>query len=264
MEVRSRARGLRRRGFLLPVLAIALITLVLSTVTVYAAIVEPKPLGIVKKAGQEYSSVIKTDEYKEVEKVIPFNTIYEEDSEMYVDEPEVVKVQGEKGKVLITERVTLVQGEIQNREIVSFQELVPAVDRVVVRGTKERSYFIWPYQGSVTSYFGYRWDAPGTYNHQGIDIDASYGTAVVAARSGVVTSDTGWDGGYGLCVHIDHGDGIESLYGHNCELVVSAGEHVEAGQVIAYAGSTGWSSGTHVHFEVREDGTPINPINLLP
>ena len=137
-------------------------------------------------------------------------------------------------------------------------------DNGVVSYNGEEAYFSWPSDGDITSYFGYRDDAPGTTDHQGIDIDAYYGEPVRAARSGYVTEDTDWDGGYGLCVHIDHGDGMESLYGHNSELLVSPGEYVEEGDVIAYAGSTGWSSGNHVHFEVRYNGEPQNPLNFLP
>ena len=128
----------------------------------------------------------------------------------------------------------------------------------------DETYFIWPYDGPLTSYFGYRTDAPGSNDHKGIDIGAYMGTPVVAARAGTVTADTGWDGGYGLCVHIDHGDGTETLYGHNSDLAVSAGDEVEAGDVIAYAGSTGWSSGPHVHFEMRYKGVAYDPLDFLP
>ena len=260
MESQKRARGLGRKGILLPVLAMVLVTAVVTTVTGYAA--TNNGPGVLDQLSDKYAKVLAVS-YEESEKSIPFDTVYEEDSEMYEDE-EIVKVEGEKGSVLITEKVTDFGGKETKREIVSFDVLSHSVDRVVVKGTKERSYFVWPHGGPITSYFGYRWDAPGTYDHQGMDIDAHYGDAVIAARSGVVTEDTGWDGGYGLCVHIDHGDGIETLYGHNCELLVSPGEQVEAGQVIAYAGSTGWSSGVHVHFEVRENGTAIDPLSLLP
>lgn len=263
MESPSRARGSRRKGILVPVLAIAIITILVSSVSAYASIRVDQG-RVLEKISNEIASVVKIERIADVTKIIPFETIVEEDPEMYEDEPEIVKVEGQRGSVQVTEKVIEVNGKVESREILSFQELTPSVDRVVVRGTKERSYFVWPYNGLITSYFGYRYDAPGTYDHQGIDISASYGDVVVAARSGVVTSDTGWDGGYGLCVHIDHGDGVESLYGHNSELAVSPGDYVEAGQVIAYAGSTGWSSGTHVHFEVHDDGTAVDPLALLP
>ncbi len=247
-------------------LGLAMLTIIIfvSSVTAYAVASTSTSETILDKAVSDFSSVVKTERIEDVTRYIPFDTIVEEDANMYEDEPEIVKVRGEKGEVLVTEKIIEVSGKIESRETISFQVVSPATNKVVVRGTKERSYFIWPYDGQVTSYFGYRFDAPGTTDHQGIDIDASYGSPVVAARAGVVTADTGWDGGYGLCVHIDHGDGIESLYGHNCELTVSPGDYVEAGQVIAYAGSTGWSSGTHVHFEVHEEGTAIDPLTLLP
>ena len=192
-------------------------------------------------------------------KATPFSVVYEEDSERLTTDPEIVKIAGEKGSALVMERTVEVNGKVQSRKTISSEEITAAVNRVIVKGTKEPSFFQWPHGGNVTSYFGYRYDAPGTTDHQGIDINASYGDPVLAARAGTVTAETGWDGGYGLCVHIDHGDGLETLYGHNSELIVSPGEHVEAGQVIAYAGLTGWTSGTHVHFEVRESGTPVDP-----
>ena len=127
------------------------------------------------------------------------------------------------------------------------------------------TYFIWPYEGEITSDFGYRDDVwIGTTDHEGIDIGADYGMPVKAARAGYVTEETGWIGGYGLLVTIDHGDEIQSMYAHNSEIIVEPGDYVEAGDVIAYAGSTGWSTGTHVHFEVRYKGEPINPLVLLP
>ena len=106
-----------------------------------------------------------------------------------------------------------------------------------------------------------RWN--GSDFHPGIDIANDMGTPIVATADGVVTT-AGWnDGGYGNMVDIDHGNGMSTLYGHNSELAVSAGQTVSKGQVIAYAGSTGNSTGPHVHFEVRVNGDPVNPLNYL-
>ena len=122
----------------------------------------------------------------------------------------------------------------------------------------------WPVSGPITSPFGYRFHP--IYGrkifHSGIDIGVDEGTPVHAADSGVVV-EADWIDGYGNAVIIDHGNGMSTLYGHNSELAVSAGQTVSKGQVIAYAGSTGNSTGPHVHFEVRVNGDPVNPLNYL-
>lgn len=115
--------------------------------------------------------------------------------------------------------------------------------------------FLWPVRGPITSGFGSRWGSI----HTGIDIAVPTGTAVKAARAGTVIF-AGTDGGYGLCVKIDNGNGIVTLYGHNSKLLVSKGDHVEAGDVISRSGSTGHSTGPHVHFEVRKNGKAVNPL----
>ncbi|MDR2649352.1 MAG: peptidoglycan DD-metalloendopeptidase family protein [Clostridiales bacterium] len=94
--------------------------------------------------------------------------------------------------------------------------------------------------------------------HAGVDIPAPYGTSIVAAESGVVITAS-WKNGYGYTVIIDHGNGITTLYGHNSRLLVSAGQRVSKGGAIALAGSTGNSTGPHCHFEVRINGSPVNP-----
>lgn len=123
---------------------------------------------------------------------------------------------------------------------------------------------IWPVNGVITSPFGYR-EHPifgRQILHSGIDIGVDYGTPVHAADGGVVV-EAGWISGYGYAVVIDHGNGTSTLYGHNESLAVSSGQSVSQGQVIAYAGSTGNSTGPHVHFEVRVGGEPVDPNSYL-
>ena len=124
--------------------------------------------------------------------------------------------------------------------------------------------FIWPTSGPITSPFGYRIHPIfGTQiYHSGIDIGVDTGTPIMAADSGVVV-EADWLGGYGYAVVIDHGNGLSTLYGHNSELAVSPGQSVQQGQGIAYAGSTGYSTGPHCHFEVRVDGSPVDPMGYL-
>ena len=120
---------------------------------------------------------------------------------------------------------------------------------------------IWPARGDVSSPFGMRWN--GSDFHPGIDIANDMGTPIVATADGVVTT-AGWnDGGYGNMVDIDHGNGIMTRYGHAMQVAVVAGQHVRRGQVIAYMGSTGFSTGPHVHYEVRINGQPVNPAAYL-
>ena len=122
----------------------------------------------------------------------------------------------------------------------------------------------WPCSGPITSPFGYRTHPifGTTIFHAGIDIGVDYGTPIHAADSGVVVY-SGWISGYGNAGIIDHGGGISTLYGHNQSLAVSEGQSVSKGSVIAYAGSTGNSTGPHCHFEVDVNGSPVNPMGYL-
>jgi murein DD-endopeptidase MepM/ murein hydrolase activator NlpD len=117
---------------------------------------------------------------------------------------------------------------------------------------------IWPVSGPVTSPFGYRWGRL----HAGIDIGVPYGTPIHAAASGRVVV-AGWTGGYGNYTCIDHGGGMATCYGHQSSYAVSAGAQVSQGQVIGYVGNTGHSFGAHLHFEVRINGNPVDPLGYL-
>ncbi len=126
--------------------------------------------------------------------------------------------------------------------------------------------FTWPVPGcySISSYFGARTSptAGASSNHKGIDIPCSSGTPVVAAASGTVIVAT-YNYAEGNYVAIDHGGGVVTLYMHNSSLAVSAGQSVTAGQTIAYAGSTGVSTGPHCHFGVRVNGGYVDPLSYL-
>lgn len=120
---------------------------------------------------------------------------------------------------------------------------------------------IWPARGVVSSPYGLRWN--GSDFHPGIDIANDMGTPIIATADGVVRV-AGWnDGGYGNMVDIDHGNGIMTRYGHAMQVAVVAGQQVRRGQVIAYMGSTGFSTGPHVHYEVRINGQAVNPASYL-
>ncbi len=125
--------------------------------------------------------------------------------------------------------------------------------------------FCWPARGALTSTFGPRihpiYKVPSF--HAGVDLALPEGTPVHAAANGrVVLAD--WHEGYGLLVVLDHGDGYTTYYGHLARLLVQAGQYVEAGQRIALSGNTGLSTGPHLHFEVRHNDTPVDPLLFLP
>jgi murein DD-endopeptidase MepM/ murein hydrolase activator NlpD len=123
----------------------------------------------------------------------------------------------------------------------------------------------WPAQGTVTSPFGGRLDpfSGGASFHPGLDITAPYGERVVAAGSGVVVSAGNKGDGYGNKVVISHDEAISTLYGHLSAIFVKKGEEVKEGDPIGRVGSTGRSTGNHLHFEIRVDGTPVNPLAYL-
>lgn len=126
------------------------------------------------------------------------------------------------------------------------------------------SSFIWPVNGTVTSHFGWRMHPILKVEkfHAGIDIAAPYGAEIKASAGGKVIF-AGWLGGYGNTLIIDHGAGYSTLYAHCSVIIVSEGEEVSQGEIIARVGSTGYSTGPHLHFEVRFNGEPQDPLNYL-
>ena len=116
----------------------------------------------------------------------------------------------------------------------------------------------WPVSGPVTSGFGSRWGRM----HEGIDIGVGEGTPVRAAAAGTVIY-AGWMSGYGNLVVVDHGNGLSTAYAHNSSLAVSVGQSVAAGELVSYSGNTGNSTGPHVHFEVRVNGSAVDPLGYL-
>lgn len=150
------------------------------------------------------------------------------------------------------------QLEQDSRTLASFilQRLATG-DRSAFRGTGQ---LLIPCIGEITSPFGWRLHPVLGYErfHSGLDIGADYGTIIHAAERGVVIF-ADWYGGYGNAVIVDHGGGISTLYAHTSELYVVEGQAVQRGQAIAAVGSTGLSTGPHLHFEVRQDGEPVDP-----
>ena len=122
----------------------------------------------------------------------------------------------------------------------------------------------WPVNGPVTSAFGWRIHPILGYKkfHTGIDIGVGYGVPIRSSAAGTVIYAS-WMGGYGNVIIVDHGDGLSTLYAHQAGLAVGTGAHVARGQTVGYVGSTGFSTGPHLHFEVRVNGNPVDPMGYL-
>lgn len=191
-----------------------------------------------------------------------------DDPTMYKGESKII-TQGVEGESQVNATVTYVNGQETNRVINSTTTVREATTTVKAVGTKEKpktastGSFQWPITGRITSYFGGRYIFGSYSYHSGLDISCSYGAAVCAADGGTVTY-TGYKGSYGNLVIITHDNGTQTYYAHNSSIVVSTGQKVAKGQQVAKAGSTGRSTGVHCHFEVRVNGTAVNPLSYLP
>jgi murein DD-endopeptidase MepM/ murein hydrolase activator NlpD len=150
--------------------------------------------------------------------------------------------------------------EIDGLQAVS-ADLAAKIRAAQARSTVRRvsgAGFIWPVSAPITSPFGWRWGRM----HEGIDLGAAYGSPIAAVAAGVVIY-AGWEGGYGNLVVIDHGGGIATAYGHQSSIAVSLGQSVSQGETLGYVGSTGHSTGPHLHFEVRVNGQAVDPLGYL-
>ena len=146
----------------------------------------------------------------------------------------------------------------QERELEQDILAAQAGSAVAAKGVSTSGY-IWPLGGAITSYYGPRWGRM----HTGIDIDGTSGQPIVASKAGRVIVAS-YYGGYGNAVVVDHGGGVTTLYGHMSSFNVSNGQSVSQGAVLGYVGCTGSCTGDHLHFEVRVNGTPQDPLNYLP
>lgn len=204
------------------------------------------------------------------------------ESSKYAKGTTKVVQEGENGKNRVTANVTYVNNVEVSREIITTKVIKKPVTEEIVKGTATVYYsaasgsgstgsgkidvgFIWPFSGYISAYYGYS-AVYGPSFHSGLDI-ARYGGAlnrpIVACAGGTVIW-AGWNGAYGKLIKIDHGNGVQTWYAHCNSLNVSAGQTVSQGQVIGLVGSTGNSTGPHLHLEVRINGVHKNPLNYLP
>lgn len=202
---------------------------------------------------------VATIEKAEYTKDTDYETKVEESSSMYKNQQKV-KVEGQKGESFIVANQIKHNGILVEEEVLNEEVIKNPVDELVVKGTKEipktmaTGVFMMPTRGRFTSGYGSRWGRM----HRGIDIAASTGSPIYAADGGTVTH-SGWQGTYGYMVEIDHGNGYKTRYAHTSKLLVSKGKKVYKGQHIANVGSTGRSTGPHLHLEVLKNGVHVNP-----
>ncbi len=199
---------------------------------------------------------------------LPYDIVKEYDSSMTYGK-EKIKQKGINGEQQIDIMLVEENGEEVYREISNEKVLVAAVDEIIAQGavvqmasrsaSVSNSGMIWPTTATrISSYFGPR---SGGF-HTGLDIDGNTGDPVWAAKSGVVTQ-AGYRGSYGYCVTIDHGNGLISMYAHLSEVTTKEGVQINIGEPVGLEGSTGNSSGSHLHFEIRLNGNPVDPLNYI-
>ena len=194
---------------------------------------------------------------------IPFEKIVEKDDEKFKGET-VVKQEGSNGEKEVSYLVSQVNGTVTEKKVTKETVLTEPVNSITIEGTKVISSrgtgsFAWPAVGGyISSHMGARWGS----THRGIDIARPSNYNIKASDNGVVTA-AGWEGTYGQRVVINHNNGYETVYAHLSEIKVSVGQVVPQGSVIGIMGSTGRSTGTHLHFEVHKNGAIVNPLSYL-
>lgn len=181
-----------------------------------------------------------------------------QDASLY-DDQIIVVTEGCKGQQEITTLLTYVNGHCMSKDIIETRITEPATARIVRVGTKKRPAYIMPVSDYViTSYVGPRWGR----NHNGIDLAVPVGTDVYSSAPGTVIQ-SGWNGGYGICVTIDHGNGVIARYGHLSQTNAAVGQAVNQGDLIGLSGNTGNSTGPHLHFEMRLNEEVVDPLTYV-
>lgn len=209
---------------------------------------------------------ILTTETVEYEDTIKFETEKKEDSSLYTTQSKIIR-NGKEGLKKVTAKLIRKNGIEQDREVIKEKVIEKPVNAVLAVGTRKvptsvsrgGGFLMWPAQGRISSRYGWRWGRM----HTGLDIANAFGTPIYAADPGTIVY-SGYKGGYGNLVIIDHGGGgVKTYYGHMQSSTVKVGETVARGQLIGYMGSTGNSTGSHVHFEVRINNQPMDPMRYL-
>jgi murein DD-endopeptidase MepM/ murein hydrolase activator NlpD len=198
---------------------------------------------------------------------IPYETVYKPNDNAWEGQTKVLSA-GAAGSREITYQMEQINGVLVKQVVLAETVVAEPVARVVESGTKAilasrgdgdcGGALAWPIRGSVNSPFGPR----SRGFHSGIDIQADTGDPIYSAEAGKVVQAS-YSGGYGNCVTIDHGDGLATMYAHLSQINVAVGQEVGRQELVGLAGSTGRTTGPHLHFEVRIDGEPNNPVLYL-
>lgn len=197
---------------------------------------------------------------------IPYVTYYERNDNLYSGSRKVVR-QGKKGSKSVQSKLVVENGELISSQVVDEKIFSnPVTKRIqigngIIGDVSKDKIFLLPVEGYVTSGYGDRAD-PFTSEqafHNGLDISAAEGTPIIAALGGKIIQASDKNNGFGKCIIIEHYTGFRTLYAHASELLVSVGDYVEAGQTVALVGSTGRSTGPHLHFSVYIDGKYVDP-----
>lgn len=205
------------------------------------------------------------------QETVPFDVVTKTDSSLASGKTKITQA-GSDGQKDVTYTYVQKNDKIVSKSVVDEKVIKEPVDQVVAKGAQRTvvvasasrgsgkvSGLGWPLNSNINSYYGYR----NGRQHTGIDLAGHTGDPFVAAASGKVVS-AGWGGGYGNMIVIDHGNGVTTRYAHASKLLVSVGKSVSKGQTIGLVGSTGNSTGPHLHFEVIINGSTVNPLNNLP
>ncbi len=183
---------------------------------------------------------------------------YVENDSMFTNESNVIS-EGTPGYRRVVAVITYKNGEEQSREIIHETVLTESSPKIIEVGTVVPPTYVKPISGgSLSSPFGYRW---GTL-HAGVDWYVGMGTTVYASCGGTVIQ-AGWNGGYGYCVTMQHADGKQTRYAHLSSVECSVGQHLDQYEVLGYSGSTGDSTGPHLHFEIIINGSQVDPLPYL-
>lgn len=218
----------------------------------------------IDKNGESKLITVETTELDVYDVEVPFGTVTKETEELYEGETQI-ESEGVLGVNKVVAKVVCDNGEEVERTVLDQDVVSIPVDEVVLVGTKEKpswiptGSFINPASGRLSSKYGARWGRL----HAGIDIAGAMGSDILAADGGTVVYAGYNANGYGNLVKIDHGNGMQTWYAHNSELLVSVGDKVYQGQTIAKLGNTGRSTGPHCHFEVRINGSAVDPLSYV-
>jgi murein DD-endopeptidase MepM/ murein hydrolase activator NlpD len=244
----------------------------------------PQMLSNVIQPGQTLNAVkpaswvnVRYTEQIKRQEVLPFKVVEQPDDKLFTTQTDV-KQEGRNGLCDVWAKVTYVNGIEADEEMLNQPTVItPAQDKIVLKGTKKvptnagggsgtvSGKYIVPlkYAYRISGTFGPRnlAGAAGNY-HYGEDLAAPTGTPIYASRAGTITK-AGSGTGYGLVVYIDHGSGVSTRYGHCSKILVKNGQKVNQGDIIALVGATGDATGPHLHFEIRINGTAVNPTKYM-